>query len=657
MPETIIDLGRKVKAKYPGQYDDLSDDEVGRKVKSKFPGQYDDFTDVGSAADPNAAVLAAQKAKFPTAAEGGDPNLPWYAGYFGQGNDPNRTAGQVASDQAANVLKGIPQAVTGIPGTIKEAAGGIFEVLSGHRAHRLAGMVRGMAEPIITPIKQGIELAAPGAVNAPTVEDPRTAQSAQAAGANLAALELPNALSGAGLLAKKVGSVAVDTTAPLRESLSGSLRESAVRSIKQVLNPTTKGNKVLAQRVAPRLASEGPIAMTMKGYKAKLAAGRAAAGEALGEAQAAVPSETTLRTRPIIDAIEQSKLDSGAIVQGQKGPVVVEPDLVRAADGLKDIISEFGPEVSYDSMVKLRQRWDQTVAKAKGFVQQDVGAGIDMKRDAAAAIREELAKDQPSIAKLNAEYSFWANGSKVLKDTLERKTGQATSMGEQIATGAGVAGGLATGGIGAAFESAAIVRGLTKLFRSTGWRTVSARIKSTLADALASGDTPTVQRIIESEAPSGAAAVPVERTPMAFPSGMAKLGANLPKTEPRLLTQLVEARMREIKDIARSGATESTGKALGRETERGSANFDTESVRRGKGMLADYPELKNIGAQPAAIASAIDKGSGALYDRIRATIADSLSDIVESQKGSAFGFDSSRQALFDQMRSGRWSSK
>lgn len=42
---TVIDLGQKVKAKYPGVYNDLSDLEVGQKVKAKYP-QYADFTDV-----------------------------------------------------------------------------------------------------------------------------------------------------------------------------------------------------------------------------------------------------------------------------------------------------------------------------------------------------------------------------------------------------------------------------------------------------------------------------------------------------------------------------------------------------------------------------------------------------------------------------------
>ena len=41
----VRELGRKVKAKYPGKYDDLSDDDLGRKVKAKYPGAYDDFTD------------------------------------------------------------------------------------------------------------------------------------------------------------------------------------------------------------------------------------------------------------------------------------------------------------------------------------------------------------------------------------------------------------------------------------------------------------------------------------------------------------------------------------------------------------------------------------------------------------------------------------
>ncbi len=44
---TIEDLGRKVKAKYPGKYDDMSDADVGRRTKDKYPGAYDDYVETG----------------------------------------------------------------------------------------------------------------------------------------------------------------------------------------------------------------------------------------------------------------------------------------------------------------------------------------------------------------------------------------------------------------------------------------------------------------------------------------------------------------------------------------------------------------------------------------------------------------------------------
>lgn len=41
----IKELGRRVKSKYPGKYDDMTDEEVGRRVRAKYP-QYDYVTDI-----------------------------------------------------------------------------------------------------------------------------------------------------------------------------------------------------------------------------------------------------------------------------------------------------------------------------------------------------------------------------------------------------------------------------------------------------------------------------------------------------------------------------------------------------------------------------------------------------------------------------------
>lgn len=46
---TLDELGQKVKAKYPGVYDDMPDADVAQKVQAKFPGKYDDFSEPSQA--------------------------------------------------------------------------------------------------------------------------------------------------------------------------------------------------------------------------------------------------------------------------------------------------------------------------------------------------------------------------------------------------------------------------------------------------------------------------------------------------------------------------------------------------------------------------------------------------------------------------------
>jgi len=57
---TLNDLGKKVKAKYPGQYEGLSDLEVGRRVRAKYPDAYTDF---GGADTSRVMVSAHERGK------------------------------------------------------------------------------------------------------------------------------------------------------------------------------------------------------------------------------------------------------------------------------------------------------------------------------------------------------------------------------------------------------------------------------------------------------------------------------------------------------------------------------------------------------------------------------------------------------------------
>lgn len=47
---TISDLGKLVKSKHPGAYDDIPDADLGQRIKAKYPGSYDDFQGLASPA-------------------------------------------------------------------------------------------------------------------------------------------------------------------------------------------------------------------------------------------------------------------------------------------------------------------------------------------------------------------------------------------------------------------------------------------------------------------------------------------------------------------------------------------------------------------------------------------------------------------------------
>lgn len=294
--------------------------------------------------------------------------------------------------------------------------------------------------------------------------------------------------------AAPIGIKAVNDT-----GFSGALKSSAVKSMEGAFQPTgsaTGPMKVKTARVAPELVNRGVTAMTQKGLGRAIESNKLRAGEALEAGYHQLPPKQTINVQPIVDALEKSKFDSNAVIDTVNGPQVAEPIFVEAADKLKDVVTQFGPDASTTSLVKLRQRWDDTVAKGKGFTQPDISIPLDVKRDGVAAIRAELAKANPDIAKLNAEYSLWKTADDVIQATIMRKKGQSAPMGEQLATSAGAAAGMVSGGIGTMLKGAVLARAATKLFRSTGWRTVSAKYKNQLANALMSGDSKVTEALI-----------------------------------------------------------------------------------------------------------------------------------------------------------------
>src|ERR1051325_6663598 len=72
-------------------------------IPQEAKAQLWDLKHAASAPNPNQAILDAQKAKFPTKAEGGSPDLPWYAGYLGGASTGSAATPANAMDLVAGV--------------------------------------------------------------------------------------------------------------------------------------------------------------------------------------------------------------------------------------------------------------------------------------------------------------------------------------------------------------------------------------------------------------------------------------------------------------------------------------------------------------------------------------------------------------------------
>ena len=134
---------------------------------------------------------------------------------------------------------------------------------------------------------------------------------------------------------------------------------------------------------------------------------------------------------------------------------------------MQEQIVTFGGEASYSTLKKVRQVWDREVAESGGFqVDLKERSVLNAKKEATNAIRRELARDHPDIAKINAEYSLWKTTDEILQETILRTDGQTGLLKHMAEVGMGsggmAAGSLLTGTLGGAMGGAAIAATLGK---------------------------------------------------------------------------------------------------------------------------------------------------------------------------------------------------
>lgn len=277
------------------------------------------------------------------------------------------------------------------------------------------------------------------------------------------------------------------------------LRQSAENQLQRVLlqGGGTKKEKAIAQNIAPEMAQRGLFAWSRAGLEEKSAEQANVAGKNLEDFYQGLPQNSTIPTQPLIEHFDQQKQnfiapDSGA---------VLDQNALDKIDAMKQIVQQFGPDVTVKDIVTLRRIWDDQIAASReGHVLQPVDESTHMalQGDAADAIRAELAKQYPDLDKLNKEFSFWKNVNTVMSATNLRKGGHAWLSMQDLLFGLGGAGGGFLGeghaGAGAGGAGAAVL--LSKAIKSTAWNTLSAGAKYRVADLLAAGKTRQAARVV-----------------------------------------------------------------------------------------------------------------------------------------------------------------
>lgn len=289
----------------------------------------------------------------------------------------------------------------------------------------------------------------------------------------------------------------LDRFAPgVRPMVADALRSNAETQYGRVLDPKTNVNKATTAEIVPQLIDRGVVAPTLKGLQSQAQAHIARVGEAIGNEWDNLPPDATAPLKVISDRLD-AEIGQHQILDAQGNPKPMGPVADQAIENIQSLkqllrdVSAKDPQtgelvIPADKLRQLRQYFDKVTKQAGGFdgtnlKQQSIAAAHEAAAD---AIRAELGKQFPDIAKLNQEYSFWKNVEKVTSDTILRRQGQAVPMTARMAQAVGFA--------KAGVLGAEAMKRLTMAMRSPAWGTVSAVLKDRLADAIAQGNAPGV---------------------------------------------------------------------------------------------------------------------------------------------------------------------
>jgi hypothetical protein len=233
---------------------------------------------------------------------------------------------------------------------------------------------------------------------------------------------------------------------------------------------------------------------------------------------------TTVKTAQFLEDMKAARLQSQSGVGDLVGAIPGTGPILAKLDELEKFAAGQGERLSIEHAQAIKQGWDDIVSKSGLYGRHADAAPTDraaawVYREGANSMRKLIAEQSPTLAKLNAEFSFWKGLDDVLSATALRTQGQGAAMTRTLTGGFGGAiVGSSTGSVVEGFLTMAAVNTVARMLQSSRFRSqVAGPLKMKLADALSAGDQGLVLKAITNIA----ASVPSIRAEL-FDSSLAK---------------------------------------------------------------------------------------------------------------------------------------
>jgi len=266
------------------------------------------------------------------------------------------------------------------------------------------------------------------------------------------------------------------------------LRQWAEKQVLQALWPTKEKYKQMATKIAPTFLQKW-IKGSRESIQEKAKSNIEIVGQQIDDLFAKWEVKGKTQISPIL-----SKLDT---MKEKVAGVDLDPQKTKIINDFKSMLSKFWDDLDPNKARAVRQSLDRMVYNTKGIIADEaLSVKNSIRKNIADEIRNQFAKQNPNLATINKEFSFWSSLDDILTETAKRTWPQQGGLVSKIAASGALAWWFASGGAIPAIASAVFVKQFVSAMQSPLWKTVSAQSKNKLADAIARGDKNTIIKVV-----------------------------------------------------------------------------------------------------------------------------------------------------------------